>query len=429
MLYNDLINLLWSLIMITELEFYKSTLLNDVLKFWEENAPDEEFGGFFTCFNNDSSQLLSTDKYIWSQGRMLWCLSKLCTLPYISNNRKNILSKYADKTAEFLQKHSRMQNGNCVFLTDRQGNHKLSNGVYDASIYADCFVIIGLAEYASYRKDYSALEFAYDLYLHSKSRYESGNFNTEPYPEPKQFRTHGLPMIFTNTSRTLADAMASLNHKDAGLVSNYAYSFAKDVIDNFVDENNVLHEMIYRNGGFDKNEMLGRYVNPGHTIEDCWFLNTEWELFNDSERKNKTVQVLKNALRLGWDEEYLGIRLFADCDGGSPKGIISDNNEPMVKKITNDTYSKLWWVHSEALYSTLLFNKYDGITDWYNKIKDYTFSVFPNHENDKGEWIQIRDRYGKPENKIVALPVKDPFHIIRNLILIIEELEKRLNNA
>ena len=29
---------------------------------------------------------------------------------------------------------------------------------------------------------------------------------------------------------------------------------------------------------------------------------------------------------------------------------------------------------------------------------------------------------GEPQEKVVALPVKDPFHIIRNLILIIELL-------
>lgn len=38
----------------------------------------------------------------------------------------------------------------------------------------------------------------------------------------------------------------------------------------------------------------------------------------------------------------------------------------------------------------------------------------------------LMDREGCPQNKTVALPVKDPYHIIRNLILIIEALEKHL---
>lgn len=42
------------------------------------------------------------------------------------------------------------------------------------------------------------------------------------------------------------------------------------------------------------------------------------------------------------------------------------------------------------------------------------------------EWVQIRTRSGQPEEKVVALPVKDPYHIIRNLILILELLNGQL---
>ena len=56
----------------------------------------------------------------------------------------------------------------------------------------------------------------------------------------------------------------------------------------------------------------------------------------------------------------------------------------------------------------------------YQKCADYAFAVFPNRET--GEWIQIRKRDGTPEDKVVALPVKDPFHIIRNFLKIVELL-------
>jgi N-acylglucosamine 2-epimerase len=36
------------------------------------------------------------------------------------------------------------------------------------------------------------------------------------------------------------------------------------------------------------------------------------------------------------------------------------------------------------------------------------------------EWIQIRDRAGRPLQKVVALPVKDPFHIMRCFMLAVE---------
>jgi len=56
----------------------------------------------------------------------------------------------------------------------------------------------------------------------------------------------------------------------------------------------------------------------------------------------------------------------------------------------------------------------------YIKTHNYVFQTFPNH--DLGEWIQIRDRMGKPVEKVVALPVKDPYHIIRNFMLNLELL-------
>ena len=53
--------------------------------------------------------------------------------------------------------------------------------------------------------------------------------------------------------------------------------------------------------------------------------------------------------------------------------------------------------------------------------------AFPDHKT--GEWTQIRKRDGAPQQKVVALPVKDPFHIARNLILILELLYREREKA
>jgi N-acylglucosamine 2-epimerase len=51
-----------------------------------------------------------------------------------------------------------------------------------------------------------------------------------------------------------------------------------------------------------------------------------------------------------------------------------------------------------------------------DRIEDYTLRTFPDH--DHGEWLQIRSRDGSPLDQVVALPVKDPMHIARSLILL-----------
>ena len=77
------------------------------------------------------------------------------------------------------------------------------------------------------------------------------------------------------------------------------------------------------------------------------------------------------------------------------------------------------------LYTTLLayaLTKDQEFVSLYKMAHEYVFRTFPDIENNTGEWVQIRDRAGKPIEKVVALPVKDPYHIMRNIALIIELL-------
>jgi N-acylglucosamine 2-epimerase len=97
----------------------------------------------------------------------------------------------------------------------------------------------------------------------------------------------------------------------------------------------------------------------------------------------------------------------------------------MLRQVQEGWGDKLWWVHSEALYTTLLCHARTGdpaFLDLYDQVFDYTFRTFPNPDRAVREWIQIRKRDGTPQNKVVALPVKDPYHIMRNVIQIIELL-------
>ena len=59
---------------------------------------------------------------------------------------------------------------------------------------------------------------------------------------------------------------------------------------------------------------------------------------------------------------------------------------------------------------------------WYNRVHDYSFSNYPVAEH--GEWTQKLDRFGKPFQQAVALPVKDPFHLPRALIYCIGSLKR-----
>ena len=145
--------------------------------------------------------------------------------------------------------------------------------------------------------------------------------------------------------------------------------------------------------------------------------------------ERKIAAVAKTAFENGWDETYGGILHFTGVNEGEPIGDMTGvENETMTKQLS-DWDSKLWWIHSEALYTSLLcyFNSDDEeFLDWFDKVFEYTFRTFPGKNPEIREWIQIRTRDGKPQEKVVALPVKDPFHITRNLILILELLHKKI---
>jgi len=418
--------------------FYIRHLTTALLPFWLDRSPDREHGGFCTCFDNVTGQLLSEDKFTWSQGRITWVWAKLAGMGIFTPDERARFLELARSSATFLMEHCLLPGDRCVFLMTRDGTPKpQAPGMpLDSSIYADCFVILGLAHYAAVSGDRASLDFARRVYRSVSARIASGRFNTEPYPIPAGYKVHGIPMILLNTSQELAYGLSShgLNDEAAEVMAG-ADGYLAEIRTRFVADDGALHEMVTLDNRFVADNLLGRYVNPGHTIEDAWFwihqatarhVPGTCEVPGTSAIILQAARIIKRAFEIGWDREYGGLLLFADQDGGPPTGSVAGlEDERMAQKVQADWGSKLWWVHSEALYTTLLAWRLTGDEEFlalYRRVFDYTFRTFPNPDPTVGEWIQIRDRQGRPEQRVVALPVKDPFHIIRNVAQIIDLL-------
>ena len=71
-------------------------------------------------------------------------------------------------------------------------------GRRDASIYTDCFVLLGMAQDAQVRRREEAVPGVSALYNGIAERVAAGNYLTEPYPVPAGYRAHGIPMILLN---------------------------------------------------------------------------------------------------------------------------------------------------------------------------------------------------------------------------------------
>jgi len=412
------------------LSFYRQHLHETIMPFWLNKAMDAEYGGYFTCFNSYGNELVSTDKYTWSQGRMVWLLSKLAELEAGPSEYLEL----ARSGYEFLREHSFLPSGHSAFLLTRDGVPKepTPGQGYAISTYADCFVVLGFAKYAAVAGDQEPLDLALKLHSSIMERYERREFLTNPEPLPAGYRAHGIPMILLNTSQELLESAEKLNHPDGERVAAICHRLAQDIMVNFIREDGTIRELVHDSLNADT-YLLSRYVNPGHSLEDMWFLMHHALKLGGTRQQeiiNLACRVVERSFELGWDDEFGGLYHFVDAYGGPPQGDVGDfGDHPLTKKVREGWSDKLWWVHSEAVYVSLLGYVLTGNTrlkDLYDKVHDYTFRTFPHPDPRIGEWIQIRDRKGQPMEKVVALPVKDPFHISRNLVLLIELLEKTI---
>ncbi len=405
---------------------YRTLIESDFWPYWEQHD-DPQYGGVLNCISNDGGTRISDDKFTWSQGRYLWMLAELLELTEkgLVDLAKDRLRSSLDRCQDFILQHAIGPEAKVYYLLDRRGEPKPEprTGRLDASIFSDSFIVIGLANAARVTLDDAALPVLRTLYHSIVSRIRSGTFLTEPYPIPEGYRSHSIPMILLNTSVEYGKAFETLqpdNTDEIEFSHQIAGDCAREIHEVFYDSaTGLMREYVSTPSNYET-KLQDRHVNPGHTIEDCWFL-LEYHKRNgtESEALEWVEPLAQKSWQIGWDPEHGGLLRFVDKAGGAPKG---DVGEDPFELLVADTWGmKLWWPHSETLYTFLKLYQLSGSElnrEIYETSAEYIFSVFPDPVH--GEWIQIRDRSGAPEEKLVALPVKDPFHIVRNFCRILE---------
>ena len=366
-------------------EQYRALLADGIIPFWLR-ALDPVYGGVFSCMTEEGV-VFSTEKYTWSQARLVWTLSAL----WNRFERRPEFLEHARKTLDFLLTHARDEQGRFVYRTSREGAH-LEGAT---SIYADCFVAYGIHEYCRAVPDAALERVAAEILDQVKRRVEEPDFSeTAPYALPLGRRVHGIPMILTEVTGEDAYPLLVMNH------------FVRP-------ERKVLLEYLTR----DYQELPGtegRFVNPGHAIESMWFVMHWARRRGNRQMIERAAEVLRWHLEAGWDPEYGGI--FLGLDAGE---IDTEAGEPFLPH----SEKKLWWPHTEALYALLLAHQLTGenwCINWYQRVHEWAFAHFS--MPGVGEWRQRLNRRGEPVTEVVALPVKDPFHLPRAALLILDLL-------
>jgi N-acylglucosamine 2-epimerase len=380
-------------------EFLPTHLLKHVMPFYLAHSIDAACGGFTNCLDNDGN-LVSTDKYLWSQGRGLWTFSAI----YNRITADTTYLKIAEQANDFLSKFGRDIHGRWAYHVSREGN--ILEG--PISIYADLFVAYGLTEFYRATKNIPALNLAWKTIRKSWQRIQEPDFNdTAPYKVEKNHQAFGVAMIFLDTVQELFRSV-----DDPELETMMSWSVEQMLRRHYQPEYGLIFEIVEKSGKIiDSTE--GRIANPGHTIEGMWFLMHYARRTGRKDLIKQACEITCVAVERGWDAQFGGIYLAIDADTGKPTSAIPRSDR------------KPWWIHCEALYTLLLAYELTGehwTMEWFWKIFDWSMR---HHVCPSGDWYQSVDRTGKPDSSVVALPVKDPYHLPRSLILCIQSLHRQ----
>ena len=362
------------------------------MPFWMEHCIDDEHGGINNCVGDDGV-VQTTDKVLWSQARAVWTFSAL----YNHLDQDERWLAVAKNIAEFIMEHGRDEQGRWVFKLHEDGS--VAEGW--TSIYVDAFAMYGLTEYAAATGDGRARELAVETYrLTSPMLADHTSFPTMPHPIPEGLQSHGPSMMFALVYHELGVLLGDEE------ILGRALELAEIVMTEHVKpEAELLYELVEPNsGGRLVDSDAGNTFLAGHVIESMWFMERIYQYHGRAERVKLALEAIRWHLEKGWDDEYGGLFLACHAKGG--------------KAVWHQPDAKVWWPHTEALYALLRAYEVCGekwCRDWYWRIHEYSFRVFPDREH--GEWHQNCDREGRVCAPVIkGFVVKDPFHLPRALV-------------
>ncbi|HEV2294753.1 MAG TPA: AGE family epimerase/isomerase [Tepidisphaeraceae bacterium] len=384
------------------LQHYQHTLLNGVVPFWVRHGLDAA-GGISTCINEDGT-IVSRDRWCWSQWRAVWVFAKL----YNRIERRVEWLSAAEQICHFVMRSGRVEGGHWPLLLDERG--KVLRG-YD-SIYVDGFALYALVELWRATREDRLMELAMETFRTSREAIDRAAAPPPawPYPIPPGRIAHGVSMLFSLCYHELAEATGERE------IAAAAEAHHRRVVDGFLSPADGIVREWLRADGEPLPPPEGSVVVPGHAIESMWFQMHIAQRRGDQKTIRRAIDTIRRHLELGWDAAYGGLFLAVDAGGAD-----------CVAWEHADT--KLWWPHTEALYATLLAYEACGeawCLEWHERIRDYCDSHYPTQH---GEWRQKLDRAGRPIERTLVLPVKDPFHLPRALIYCIDVLERMTANA
>ncbi len=403
-----------------------SEALDNKLDIWYPRVIDQEYGGYLTNFGYDWEQEENQDKFIVTQTRHLWTLSKVGT-----NFPERDYMEYANRGFQFLRDHMWDEQYGGFYQTVSREGEPIPNqdGEFNKTLYGNVFAIYGLASYYEYSQNPEALELAqmafnwlddnardpvHEGYFQNLDRggtpvgenplkdYNSGIHTLEAFYElytvwPDDHLRDRLEEMFF----IIRDVVTT----DQGYLNLY---FEADWT--HVSYRDSTEEVIMANLNRD-------HVTPGHDIETAYLLYEAAHALGWQDDET-TIQIAKrmvdHTLDHGWDSEAGGIY---------DVGYYFQGDDHM--SVIRDT--KTWWAQAEALNPLLMMADYfpDDPRNYFDKFVmqwEYIKEYLIDHEH--GGWFTSGlDKNPDARSARKSQQWKGNYHTVRSMMEVIHRLE------
>lgn len=388
-------------------EFYRKTLSEDIMPFWEKRVLDKEMGGYFNCF--DKSGKLERDvKCGWFVGRDIYSFSLL----YNQFEKRPEWLKLSEEGVNFMMEKAYLKNGRFAQMMARNG--EVINGAI--SIFTDHFAVKGLYEYitASEKKEYIpfAKELTDQLFANVKNPDILENEGIKK--DVKKHAINFMTLLVAMESRKLFGDTYQNILEDC--VEQSLYEFAND-------KYKAVFEYIKEDGtAFQEDE--GRIIDPGHGMEAMWFCMKAGLECHRKDWVSRASEAVGWLIDRCYDEANGGFLQETDVDG-FPK---DSKKFTMYDDVKVPWDAKIWWVQAEALYAlamSSLLTENERHYEYFMKMHHYTETFF--HDKAEGEWYSYLYRNNEVLCDKKGTVLKGPYHVPRCILqtyLLIDEYLK-----
>ncbi|MFN8206695.1 MAG: AGE family epimerase/isomerase [Bacteroidales bacterium] len=393
--------------------FAHSEILNDILPFWIEHAPDHKHGGFIGRIAMDNKPDYHAEKGLVLNARILWTFSAAAALFEIPDCRHLARVAY-----DYLCRHfADNEYGGYYWLLDAEGNP--SN--IKKQVYAQAFVIYAFSEYFLLTGDQEVLDRAIRLYqLIEKTSFDkerNGYFEafSREWGPLGDLRLSALDMNEKKTMNThlhVIEGYANLYRawKDPGLrerIINLLNVFGKYIID--ANDN---HFRLF----FDEEwQSKSDTISYGHDVEGSWLLHEAAELTGDKELIGKFRE---------WAVKMAEGTLPAITALG---GLCHETE----RKHPGNEGELEWWAQAEAVVGYLNAWQISGNLEFLNRasmLSDFILNYFVDVHG--GEWFYRLTPGGEPIMSYDKLGMwKCPYHNSRMCFELIRRIEDAGKNG